>query len=366
MDKAILRLRLDRSALWINLVHEIGGRTFTFQREHAVDKINVIFARYRGLFASSLHGAGEGRVFHDNAESIGRYLHHLIFEGFEQIGFTPTQLMVVQDNIFLPTELSFDGDNFLCMKVQVGNKLLISSEPEKAPFETIHSPKDYPSTTVKEHSSAALLVGYDGGDIDKVFNSDPLSCTRVTDTSREGVRWMMSNHNWPIVHLAGHGYFAGHGFEDSGLLVRGHQRPSSRSTVSIHEIARPQALQNSLVFLNACRAGDLMGEPAQLEVAREFMGAGARCFVTGTTPLSDRGAEVFAAEFYQQMLSGVCIGEALLRARHSLVSKGDWMTALSYVLFGDPDTKLEDSKWTGTVDNDSETGRSYSTAISQY
>jgi hypothetical protein len=94
-----------------------------------------------------------------------------------------------------------------------------------------------------------------------------------------------------------------------------------------------------LVFLNACQTGrnsfsltDMGGW------APKFLGAGAAAFLGALWEVSDKGAEVFARTFYQELLAekkpiGEAVRQARIAVRTELPGNPAW---LAYTLFAEP------------------------------
>jgi CHAT domain-containing protein len=106
------------------------------------------------------------------------------------------------------------------------------------------------------------------------------------------------------------------------------------------------------VFLNACQTGVTANEtnpqsvgeyfwkPAE-GLASAFLYGGALGCVGSLWPVYDEPAAEFAVEFYNQVLEGQMIGEAMRRTRRSIKTKHpDSITWASFVLYGDPTFRL--------------------------
>jgi CHAT domain len=347
MDRITLALKLNNSALTIRIA-DINGQVSEFRLPKADRLVRRVVDKYRSLFVSSGYNIGSDSIFLEYAMSLGKDLYLLLANATERIH--ATKIVVIQDGSFLPMELAFDGSDFLCMNSQIGNYLMSA---QQSIAESDYSLPDYAHPT-------ALLVGDDGMDVYNALKTNQFACKSIGFSSRKNVKSTISTKHWPVVHFAAHGYFPRYGSHNDLLIVG--DDPYG-STVSINDIAAPRAFHESLVFMNACRAGDLRGDPAQFGVAGEFIKAGAKCCIIGTTPVSDSGAKAFAAEFYRNTLTGESVGEALLRARRSLYAQGEAMTALSYVLFGDPDTRFSALQWGVNAEDKQVIERSYSAAM---
>jgi CHAT domain len=96
-----------------------------------------------------------------------------------------------------------------------------------------------------------------------------------------------------------------------------------------------------IVFVNGCRAaaGDVSDTAtfgAISGLAAEFIAGGARSYIAPLWPIDDAEARRFASVFYERVMVGDTVGEAILCGRQG----GATPDALAYVLFGDPSDAL--------------------------
>lgn len=91
-----------------------------------------------------------------------------------------------------------------------------------------------------------------------------------------------------------------------------------------------------IVFLNACQLGaGAMGLTGMGGWAQRFVTSGAGAFLGAYWSVFDQSALHFAEEFYQELIKGRPIGEAVLAARKKVRDSGD-PTWLAYTLFAHP------------------------------
>ena len=96
-----------------------------------------------------------------------------------------------------------------------------------------------------------------------------------------------------------------------------------------------------IVFVNGCRAaaGDIIDTVSFGSIsglAAEFIAGGAKSYIAPLWPVTDAAAKRFAGAFYDRVMLGDTVGEAILSARID----GTTPDALAYVLFGDPSESL--------------------------
>lgn len=156
-------------------------------------------------------------------------------------------------------------------------------------------------------------------------------------------------HDWRIIHIAGHGAPASEG-GGGGVVL------SDDTYFGSDEIANMRVVP-SLVFVNCCHlAATVPGQllAAQLtpyeralraaSTAERLIEKGVRCVVAAGWAVDDGAAELFATEFYQQLISGKRFIDAVAAARRKAWQYApDGTTWAAYQCYGDPDWKLERS-----------------------
>ena len=106
-----------------------------------------------------------------------------------------------------------------------------------------------------------------------------------------------------------------------------------------------------LVFLNACQSARAANEPTPngftyLQkpaegLASSFIYGGALGCIGSLWPIFDEPAAQFAVAFYNEVLKGTMIGEAMRRARNKIKEQHpDSLTWAAFVLYGDPTSGL--------------------------
>ncbi|AMB47606.1 hypothetical protein Y590_21885 [Methylobacterium sp. AMS5] len=149
-----------------------------------------------------------------------------------------------------------------------------------------------------------------------------------------------------VVHYAGHAFFDPNAPSRSGILCAGHEVLSGADLAGLSNLP-------SLVFFNACEVGRIRRSgptpaPApdllrrNIGFAEAFLRGGVANFIGTYWPVGDEAAGTFAPAFYERVLAGQALGEALLTSRKALEDKqfGDWA---NYILYGDPDFVLKRS-----------------------
>ncbi|MDX0655065.1 CHAT domain-containing protein [Sinorhizobium medicae] len=149
-----------------------------------------------------------------------------------------------------------------------------------------------------------------------------------------------------VVHYAGHAFFDRAAPSRSGILC------ADREILSGADLAGLGSLP-TLVFFNACEAGRIRRtgpDPApapdllrrNVGFAEAFLRGGVANFIGTYWPVGDASAEAFAPAFYEGVMGGQSLAEALMASRKALEAAqyGDWA---DYILYGNPDFVLKRS-----------------------
>jgi TolB-like protein len=140
-----------------------------------------------------------------------------------------------------------------------------------------------------------------------------------------------------IVHFAGHSYYDPENPSKSGWRL--HEGVLTAEELS--KLHHPPLL----VFSNSCQAGATAEwgngyryEGQAFGIGSAFLLAGVRNYIGTFWVVHDDESVLFAAEFYQSVVAGLSLGEALLLARQQVIKQRGWrgLTWASYMLYGDP------------------------------
>lgn len=203
--------------------------------------------------------------------------------------------------------------------------------------EPLADPKLYgplPGARAEARAVLQLLTGPAGVDAGRIR-----ALIAEGDGKGAGNRAVISallERDYRIVHIAGHGEASMHG----GVVL------SNKTFLGPREIEAMRRVPE-LVFLNCCH---LARDDARLlqpgfdrsafaaSVAKQLIRIGVRCVIAAGWAVEDAPAELFAARFYQALLSGEPFIDAVASARREAWSKyRDSNTWAAYQCYGDPD-----------------------------
>lgn len=290
-----------------------------------------------------------------------RYMGQLIYRLFipEQIRRYLSQhhasLTITTNDLELPWELMSDQDDFgqhqtLCLHLPVGRmpigRALPNMKPQRAPRDKIANflliyadpDEDLPEA---EREIDLIKEGLQEKWGDQI-NIDVLKREEVTGTRLNKI---MLEGQYDVIHYAGHAYFNKEDPTLSGLLLHDHEVFFAQKIFDLLE-GRP------LVFLNACESGVTANEPPRRELsewqnpvnglASAFIYGGALGCIGSLWPVYDRSAAEFAIHFYNLVLEGHMIGEAVRQSRCKIRDKDpNDMTWAAFILYGDPTFVLD-------------------------
>jgi CHAT domain-containing protein len=169
------------------------------------------------------------------------------------------------------------------------------------------------------------------------------------EASGRKLNHLLGFDSFDIIHYAGHASFDESKPDLSGLVMKD-GIPFFAQKIRRILAGRP------LVFLNACETGrtanEATPEDAQRSVGRylggpaegltsAFVYGGAMACIGAQWPVFDDSAADFALTFYDSMIEGNFVGEAMRRARQMTKDRfPDEISWASFVLYGDPTFRL--------------------------
>ena len=253
----------------------------------------------------------------------------------------------VQDLVFniddtlvhIPWELLYDGEQFLCQKFNMGRIV-----------KTRHSVVNM-RTRVLSLPLKMLILSDPRGDLKSAFeegrrireemDKSPALLNANQRSGQISADYIMEKlRNFDLVHYAGHADYDAKNPSSSGWLLDGGKFTSS----DIMKLVGGRPLP-AMVFCNACQSGQTEEwklEPTYSEkiygLANAFLLAGVQHYIGTFWEVLDEPSARFAEKFYQYMIDGAPIGEALRMARLFLVKEygEDTIVWASYMLYGDP------------------------------
>jgi tetratricopeptide (TPR) repeat protein len=248
-------------------------------------------------------------------------------------------LSLDEELINIPWELLYDGEDFLCLKLNVG-RILRTKQLEPSP--QYRSAGSRLKMLILSDPTADLQSAYkEGLAIRNTLDSRRSQLSIDFKSTKIDTLYVKKNlGDYDIVHYAGHCEYDRQDPENSGWILSD-ARLTCRDIMTMGEsFSMP-----SLMFSNSCQSA-LASEPVLCPdyqektygIASSFLFSGVRHYIGATQRIEDPVSLVYAKEFYKILRRGRSIGESVRVSRMRLVREYG-LNALywaSYLLYGDP------------------------------
>ncbi|MEE2785732.1 MAG: CHAT domain-containing protein, partial [Myxococcota bacterium] len=302
-----------------------GLRVVTHRGPVPTDRLK---AEAQGAFREIRRCVTKGATL-DRLEGHARLLFESLFPRpvKEFLSKMSGQLSVFAPALSLPWALLHDGDDFLLARWAVGE--LRASDGDEVHVR--RSPVDVGRFLIVADPAEDLPAArFEGESIVRAASSlvDSGGCDLRLGRHRRS-DLMRAFHRYDFIHFAGHAD-PGHDDESGWRLADGHLSPNDIASLSGRHAPR-------FVFANACRS-------SQEGIVAALMTAGVRHFVGTRVDLPDLLGADLATRFYESLIGGMSVGQALRRAALAAREKNEpvW---LAYHLLGDPSVcYFEDSR----------------------
>lgn len=304
-----------------------------FRKKIQLAKVQGLAARLGGCLGSQLHIAQQLR------ESGGRLYDRLIPQGLAEklsVDSGHSYLVFYLDPrlAFIPWELLFDGEAFLCERFHLSRQLEKSSEELR---EAERRLQDHPwgrGILILFGDVKGLDAGAEKSAVEDVLTDafgNQVWFYRAR-TSEEALELLKQGYD--ICHFIGHGVYAEPSRAESGW------RFSDGSILSVEDLEHvsSQATFPRLIFANSCVSASASAEDSAAYIAtlyRGFLSKGVPHYIGTVSRVPDAPSVRFSSSFYAALASGTSVGEAISHARETLRSAGDQAWA-HYVVYGDP------------------------------
>ncbi len=264
----------------------------------------------------------------------GHLLSRSAKDRLQECGGGDLLVLLDEELIGIPWELLHSGADFLCCQFNMGRSVRTSFA---APAQRYRDSRA---------DLSMLILANPNGDLRGAYH-EGLSIRNQFDRSRRDLAidfkstaidtLYVKKHlrNYAIVHFAGHCDYSQLDQRQSGWVLR-----DGRLTPEDIRLLGEDGQMPSLIFSNACQSARVQSLFCQERVyglAASFLLAGVRHYIGTAVRVADETSLIFARAFYEQLLKGRSIGEALrqgrLKLRHEHPSGIAWA---GYLLYGDP------------------------------
>jgi len=259
-------------------------------------------------------------------------------------------LVIMVNDTAIPWELMHDGKDFIALRVPLGKrlrtaeeaKISVLREEEEVRALLVGVPKTIvPGFAALRHVEDEISSLADSlREVENIAFNPAADALLGEDADSYEFLKRLSSGRYKVVHFAGHAFYNEENREGGLVLFD--------EVISLEDIKR--YIEGApLIFLNACQSAlDEVVESRVGYVGSYTIGIGSAfrlggavaCIGTIWKVVDTNGAQ-FALKFYRELLAGVTLGEALMRAKvQQRTESPDDLTWAAYVLFGDPTVRL--------------------------
>jgi tetratricopeptide (TPR) repeat protein len=316
----------------------------TFLQELAAEVVRLTAPGYSRGESFDFRGRlsqGAGAAVQDLQRIGGLIYSHLLTEPARRKlrAADPCDLYLRLDEqlIHVPWELCHDGQDFLATKFHVGRQVITGYPiPAQAAKRTVSGTLRV--LLVVDPTESLPEAGREAEQLSTLLDHVPgVEVTLIGGRGARKVPLLAALQDHDVVHFAGHSYYDPENPSRSGWRL-------AEGVLTAGELSKLTA-PPLLVFSNSCQAGATSGwesgyryEGHAFGIGSAFLMAGVRNYIGTFWVVHDEESALFAATFYQGIVTGLSLGEAQLKARHEIIGRRGWksLTWASYMLYGDP------------------------------
>ncbi|MFH0790197.1 MAG: CHAT domain-containing protein [Candidatus Omnitrophota bacterium] len=247
-------------------------------------------------------------------------------------------LSLDEELISIPWELLYDGEDFLCLKFNLGRVVRAKEQPSLVQYRGVR--ENLKMLILADPTNDLKSAYLEGIEIKNQFERKRKEIRIDFKGMRIDTLYVKKNlRDYDIVHFAGHCEYDRNDFKKNGWLLS----DGRFTTQDILALGESLSLP-SLVFSNACYSAevkpDLMDADYQTKtysLASAFLFSGVRHYIGTIRKVEDPISLVFAKEFYTRLINGDSVGQCMRQGRLKLIEEyGDNAIAwASYLLYGD-------------------------------
>jgi len=248
-------------------------------------------------------------------------------------------LAIDEELISIPWELLYDGNEFLCLKFNLGR--LVRTKEQISPPQ-YRSLTTTPKMLILANPTNDLRSAYlEGVYIKNQFDRKRNEISIDFKSTRIDTLYVKKNlRDYDIVHFAGHCEYDTDNPKNTGWVLSNGRFTTTDILALGESLSFP-----SLIFSNACHSAKTVTEIMNTDyqeknysLASAFLFSGVRHYIGTIWKIEDSVSLVFAKEFYTQLIKGNSVGACMRLARVRLI-KEYGITAISwasYLLYGNP------------------------------
>ncbi len=247
-------------------------------------------------------------------------------------------ILLDEELINIPWELLYDGNEFLCLKFNLGR--LVRTREQVSPTQYRSSGSRLKMLILANPTDDLKSAYQEGLQIRNQFERKRKEMSIDFKGMRADTIYIKKNlRDYDIVHFAGHCEYDTANMSKSGWVLN-----DGRFTIEdIFALGETLPLPG-LIFSNACYSAkatdnfmDIDYQTKAYSLASAFLFSGVRHYIGTIRRIEDLLSESFAKEFYSRLLGGSTVGECLRQARLKLIKEHGLgaISWASYLLYGD-------------------------------
>lgn len=248
-------------------------------------------------------------------------------------------LYIDEELIHIPWELLYDGQDFLCLKFNLG-RLIITRE-QATPPQYRSSPATLKMLILANPTGDLKSAYQEGLEIKNQFDRKASKMNIDFKSTQINRLYLKKNlRDYDVVHFAGHCEYEADNPGNTGWALSDGRFTSQDIILMTQTLSLP-----TLVFSNACHSAQINHyfleadyQKRAYTLASAFLFAGVRHYIGAIRRIEDQPSRLFAREFYGQLILSRSVGESMRLARLKLVKEYGITANLwtSYLLYGDP------------------------------
>src|SRR6266852_4917276 len=358
-NDAVYRFRLESPNGQASVPPEITTEPTAEQQERLR---RLLLAASQYIQSGDIKGQVRRSGSHDAFISLGRFLFDTLLPPFiqESVRHLDAPLLLNTNTPDIPWELLYDSKpapgQFICQYMSIGrqssnsrSQSLRALPTERLSIETgVHKSRK-PGRRETQGLTSLFLVNPTGEcpaaeeEVATLCTTLPESIARIILYRQQANQLEMRMHcntDMPqVIHYAGPVPTATPTSEPL-LALAGNSRLDNNAATQLFQ-SLPKRPLIILSYYDGARVGTLPPYDMEALAASNLMASGATAVLAMRWAVNAQRAREFTVLFYQEVAEGVSLGEAIRRARATMVQRHpDDLSWLSYILYGDSTTVL--------------------------
>ncbi len=358
-NDAVYRFRLESPNGQASIPAEITTE-LTAEQQERLRRLLLAASQY--IQSGDTKGQVRRSGSHDAFISLGRFLFDTLLPPFiqESVRHLDAPLLLNTNTPDIPWELLYDSKpapgHFICQYMSIGrqssnsrSQSLRALPTERLSIETgVHKSRK-PGRRETQGLTSLFLVNPTGEcpaaeeEVATLCTTLPESIARIILYRQQANQLemrMQCNTDMPqVIHYAGP-VPAATSTSEPLLALAGNSRLDNNAATQLLQ-SLPKRPLIILSYYDGARVGTLPPYDMEALAASNLMASGANAVLAMRWAVNAQRAREFTVLFYQEVAEGVSLGEAMRRARATMVQRHpDDLSWLSYILYGDPTTVL--------------------------